>query len=102
MEAYFFEKLREMIPDFNMEVYAQQIEERKEEIDESLLDLLDSFTEFQKFKDLMLDYKRMEVSKTPKHKPAKAAFLEEPDTLQVIEGMEFLHISGEKKRMFKN
>ena len=88
-----------MLPGFNMEEYVQQLEEWKEEIDESLLDLLDSFTNFEKFKELMLDYKRMEVSKTPKHKPAKAAFLE-PDTLQVIEGMEFLHISGEKKKMF--
>ena len=91
-----------MLPGFNMADYSEQIEERKEEIDESLLDLLDSFTSFEKFKDLMLDYKRMEISKTPKHKPSKAAFLEEPDTLKVIEGMELLHISGEKKLMYKN
>ena len=51
----------------------------------------------------MLDYKRMEVAKTPKHKPSKAAFLEpivDPN-LDVIEGMEFLHISGDKKPVCK-
>ena len=46
VEAYVYEKLGEMLPGFNMEDYAEKIEERKEEIDESLLDLLDSFTDF--------------------------------------------------------
>ena len=35
-----------MLPGFNMEDYAEKIEEWNEEIDESLLDLLDSFTDF--------------------------------------------------------
>ena len=43
----------------------------------------------------------MEVAKTPKHKPSKAAFLEPEESLDVIEGMELLHISGDKKPMFK-
>ena len=104
VETYVEERLTEMIPGMTWDEFGPLIEERKEEVDPTLFDLLESFQEFTAFKELMLDYKRMEIACTPKKKSSKIAEVEasfglgEPE-LGLIEGMELLHISGEKKRI---
>eukprot|EP00344_Euplotes_crassus_P010547 CAMPEP_0196998040 /NCGR_PEP_ID=MMETSP1380-20130617/3532_1 /TAXON_ID=5936 /ORGANISM="Euplotes crassus, Strain CT5" /LENGTH=98 /DNA_ID=CAMNT_0042414481 /DNA_START=244 /DNA_END=536 /DNA_ORIENTATION=+ len=76
IENYIEEMLKEMIADFNMEDYAALLPERKEEIDDQLLELLTSFTDFTIFKELMISFRKMVIATTPKHKSAKVAELE--------------------------
>ena len=49
--------------------------ERKDEIDEPLMDLLLSFSEFEAFKEMMLFARAHLVATTPKLKSGKAAAL---------------------------
>lgn len=49
--------------------------ERKDEIDEPLMDLLLSFSEFESFKEMMLFARAHLVATTPKLKSGKAAQL---------------------------
>ena len=102
IENYIEERLLEMIDDFDMEEFAKLLPERKDEIDDQLLDLLTSFADFNTFKELMISYKKMVIATTPKHKSAKAAQLEkellEQQNIEVPEGLELLHISGNKTK----
>ena len=104
IENYIEENLRDIIPDFNMEAYASLLPDRKDEIDEQLLELLTSFADFSTFKDLMISFRKMVIATTPKHKSAKVAALEkellEKQNLDVPEGLELLHISGNRTKMF--
>ena len=83
-----------------MSEYAVLLPDRKDEIDDQLLELLTSFADFGTFKELMISYKKMVIATTPKHKSAKAAQLEkellEKQNIEVPEGLELLHISGNK------
>ena len=98
IENYIEEQLSALIPDFDMEEYAKVLPDRKEEIDDQLLELLISFSDFSTFKEIMISYKKMVIAQTPKHKSAKAAALEkellEKQNIEVPEGLELLHISG--------
>ena len=91
-----------MIDGFNMEEYAALLPDRKEEIDDQLLELITSFADFTTFKELMISYKKMVIATTPKHKSAKAAALEkellEKQNIEVPEGLELLHISGNRSK----
>ena len=86
-----------------MEQYAKVLPERKDEIDDQLLELLTSFTDFNTFKDLMISFKKMVIARTPKHKSEKAAALEkerlEQQNIEVPDGLELLHISGNKTKL---
>ena len=102
VESYIEDQLQAMIPDFDMEEFAQLLPDRKEEIDDQLLELLTSFADFNTFKDIMISYKKMVIAQTPKHKSAKAAALEkellEKQNIEVPDGLELLHISGNNIR----
>ena len=104
VERFIEKRLAEMIDGFDMEEFAQLLPERKDEIDDQLLELLVSFSDFATFKDLMISYRKMVIATTPKHKSAKAAALEkellEKQNIEVPEGLELLHISGNKTKMF--
>jgi hypothetical protein len=58
-----------------MEEFMKQLENRKDEIDEQILDLLLSFSEFESFKEMMLFSRAHLVATTPKMKSGKAAAL---------------------------
>lgn len=49
--------LHKRIPDFDMPKFLNLLQKRTDQIDENILDMLESFTEFEAFKQLMLDYK---------------------------------------------
>ena len=58
-----------------METFMIQLQDRKDEIDEPLMDLLLSFSEFEQFKEMMLFARAHLVATTPKLKSGKAAAL---------------------------
>ena len=58
-----------------MERFLQQVEQRKDEIDEQIMDLLLSFVDFESFKEMMLFNRAHLVATTPKLKSSKAAAL---------------------------
>ena len=51
-------ELEKRIKNFSMKTFLTLLEDRMDQIDEQLLDLLQSFSDFETFKELMLDYKR--------------------------------------------
>ena len=58
-----------------MEKFLEQVEQRKDEIDEQIMDLLLSFVDFESFKEMMLFSRAHLVATTPKLKSGKAAAL---------------------------
>ena len=58
-----------------MERFSELLVDRKDEIDEPLMDLLLSFSDFESFKESMLFAKAHFVATTPKIKSGKAAAL---------------------------
>lgn len=46
-----------MVPHFDMEIFAGLLTTRTEHIDEDLLEMINSFTDFEIFKQMMLEYK---------------------------------------------
>jgi len=58
-----------------MERFIALLRERKDQIDEPLMDLLLSFSEFESFKEMMLFARAHFVATTPKPKSSKAAAL---------------------------
>ena len=56
-----------------METFLVEVTNRKDEIDEPLMDLLLSFSEFESFKEMMLFERAQMVATTPKLKSGKAA-----------------------------
>lgn len=75
IETHISKRLEEFIPGFSMETFIEQLETRKDEIDEPLMDLLLSFSEFESFKEMMLFSRATLVATTPKLKSGKAAAL---------------------------
>jgi hypothetical protein len=51
------QELASSVHDFNMQRFLQLLEMRTEQIDEQLLDMLTSFSNFDQFKTLMADFK---------------------------------------------
>ena len=59
----------------------KQLETRKDEIDETLMDLLLSLSEFESFKEMMLFERANFVATTPKPRSSKAVALGLKDSL---------------------
>mmetsp|Transcript_9633 Transcript_9633/g.8482 ORF Transcript_9633/g.8482 Transcript_9633/m.8482 type:complete len:131 (+) Transcript_9633:232-624(+) len=106
IENFIEEALKDMIEGFNMDEYASLLPDRKDEIDEQLLELITSFVDFNTFKELMISFKKMVIATTPKHKSSKVAALEkellEKENIEVPEGLELLHVSGNRTMMFED
>ena len=68
-------RLQNEIEDFSMEYFTGELKERKDEIDEQIMDLLLSFSDFSQFKEMMLFERAHFVATTPKIKSKKAAAL---------------------------
>ena len=75
IETYLSRRLTEEITDFKMEDFMESLKDRKDEIDEQIMDLLLSFSEFEMFKEEMLFARAHLVATTPKLKSGKAAAL---------------------------
>lgn len=69
------QRLTEEIENFDMEKFLGMVEERKDEIDEQIMDLLLSFSDFKSFKEMMLFARAHFVATTPKIKSGKAQAL---------------------------
>jgi ADP-ribosylation factor 2-binding protein len=81
MEHFINQKLTEAIPGFSMDRFMGQLKERKDEIDETLMDLLLSLSEFESFKEMMLFARAHFVATTPKPRSGKAVALGLKDSL---------------------
>ena len=46
IEGYLMSRLEQEIPDFSMDYFSEELKERKDEIDEQIMDLLLSFSDF--------------------------------------------------------
>ena len=75
VERFIMQRMEEEMPEFNMEMFGVMLKERKDEIDEQILDLLLSFSDFGQFKEMMLMNRAFVVATTPKLKSSKAAAL---------------------------
>ena len=75
IETYLNAQLEGRVPDFCMERFITLLKDRKDQIDEVLMDLLLSFSEFESFKEMMLFARAHFVATTPKQKSGKAAAL---------------------------
>ena len=75
IETYLNTQLEGRVPDFSMERFITLLKDRKDQIDEVLMDLLLSFSEFESFKEMMLFARAHFVATTPKPKSGKAAAL---------------------------
>ena len=74
-----------------MERFIEMLADRKDEIDEPLMDLMLSFSEFESFKESMLFARAHFVATTPKIKSGKAA------ALGLKSGSELMAETGESK-----
>ena len=79
-ELFINHKLQDAIPGFSMDRFMGQLEQRKDEIDETLMDLMLSLSEFESFKEMMLFARAHFVATTPKPRSAKAVALGLKDT----------------------
>jgi hypothetical protein len=52
------------VPQYKLEDFYKLITKRKNEIDDQLYDMLLSFTDFQVFKEMMIDYKMRKIGKS--------------------------------------
>ena len=75
IESHILNRLNQTVDGFDMETFLKQVIDRKDEIDEPLMDLLLSFSEFESFKEMMLFARAHLVATTPKLKSGKAAAL---------------------------
>jgi ADP-ribosylation factor-like protein 2-binding protein len=80
-EQYITDKLNEAIQGFSMERFMGQLKTRKDEIDEPLMDLLLSLSEFESFKEMMLFARAHYVATTPKPRSSKAQALGLKDSI---------------------
>lgn len=62
-EKYIESELIKRVPQYKIDDFYKLLEKRKHQIDEQLLDTLIAFTDFQTFKEMMLDYKATKYHK---------------------------------------
>ena len=81
-----------------MEKFLEQVEQRKDEIDEQIMDLLLSFVDFESFKEMMLFSRAHLVATTPKLKSGKAAALGHKNTVAATKQIEMIDETKPKLR----
>ena len=75
IEGYLMTRLAKEVPDFSMDYFSNELKNRKDEIDEQIMDLLLSFSDFAQFKEMMIFERAHFVATTPKPKSKKAQAL---------------------------
>ena len=75
IEGYLMKRLQAVVQDFSMEYFSQELKNRKDEIDEQIMDLLLSFSDFSQFKEMMIFERAHFVATTPKPRSSKAQAL---------------------------
>lgn len=57
VEKYIENHLKRNMKDFNMDVFTSQLQERKDDLEGEVFEILFTFTDFLVFKEMFLDYK---------------------------------------------
>eukprot|EP01017_Pseudomicrothorax_dubius_P014501 TRINITY_DN1690_c0_g1_i10.p1 TRINITY_DN1690_c0_g1~~TRINITY_DN1690_c0_g1_i10.p1 ORF type:complete len:237 (-),score=87.51 TRINITY_DN1690_c0_g1_i10:1166-1876(-) len=107
VESYLEKRLKEELRNFEMSKFFKLLEPRSDQIDDQLLDMLISFTDYQLFKELMLEHKKQlilkreaELRKQKKGKQTKAPQGQpKPKQTQKFEGLE---IKGQPSKLHKD
>ena len=76
-----------------MEPFLEMVEQRRDEIDEQIMDLLLSFVDFESFKEMMLFSRAHLVATTPKMRSGKAA------ALGLKGAKPLVNVTGEKRKI---
>ncbi|XP_063976196.1 ADP-ribosylation factor-like protein 2-binding protein [Diachasmimorpha longicaudata] len=63
IESYIEESLKRIIPGFSMDSLVKQLSDRSPELDGEVFEVLETFTDFLAFKDMILDYRAMKEGK---------------------------------------
>ncbi|XP_011310885.1 ADP-ribosylation factor-like protein 2-binding protein [Fopius arisanus] len=63
IESYIEESLKRIIPGFSMESLVKQLSDRSPELDGEVFEILETFTDFLAFKEMILDYRAMKEGK---------------------------------------
>ncbi|XP_015127451.1 ADP-ribosylation factor-like protein 2-binding protein [Diachasma alloeum] len=63
IESYIEESLKRTIPGFSMESLVKQLSDRSPELDGEVFEVLETFTDFLAFKEMILDYRAMKEGK---------------------------------------
>ena len=95
IEGYLMNRLEQEITDFSMEYFSSELHTRKDEIDEQIMDLLLSFSDFTQFKEMMIFERAHFVATTPKPKSSKAAKLGLKDSVAELKNPE-IKLEGNK------
>ncbi|XP_062501743.1 ADP-ribosylation factor-like protein 2-binding protein [Corticium candelabrum] len=65
VETRIDKELQRRMRDFQIDRFLKNLEQRKDEIDEQICDMLLTFTDFLRFKQMMLDYKKTKEGLVP-------------------------------------
>ena len=84
-ETYIEQNLIKRVPQYKIEDFYKLLEKKKKQIDDQLMDTLLSFTDFQSFKEMILDHK----ARKNKHK-------------NLFEGISISKMDKSKKEEFDN
>ena len=96
IEGYLMTQLANMVPGFDMEKFSEDLTARKDEIDETIMDLLLSFSDFQQFKEMMVFERAHFVATTPKPVSSKAAKLGLKNSVSELKASQVGEIKLEK------
>lgn len=99
LENYMEKKLKESKPDLDMAKFILMVEQRIDEIDPQLQDMLLTFTDFQLFKEHMLAHKKLQLSIKKKSKKFEEFKQSKSNQLTALEqDLGDLIISGQSKK----
>ncbi|KAI4486449.1 hypothetical protein M0804_005819 [Polistes exclamans] len=65
VETYIVNYLQKIIPHFNMDVLLRDLREKKADSDGEVFDILSAVTDFQSFKEMILDYRAVKEGTVP-------------------------------------
>lgn len=73
-EGLSWQALSEHFPEFRMKAFSEQLETRREQVDEQVLETLLSFSDYALFKEIMVEQRRRveEEERTIRRRTAKA------------------------------
>lgn len=99
IEGHLMGKMAASITDFSMDYFMNELKSRKDEIDEQIMDLLLSFSDFEQFKEMMLFERAHFVATTPKPVSSKAAALGLKNSVAELNGKAATEIKMENGKL---
>lgn len=64
IEKYIEENLRKNIDSFDMTFFENELKRRENELDGQIFEILDTFSKFESFKSMLLDYRNMKMGQS--------------------------------------